>query len=107
VTGREGPGPERPGPDYPPEWDREPDDDLVAEAEEGDVCELCGLVPREGEQHRAVYAVGQTGEDAEEVCVGADRRQLDYAPIEGVEPAPYVVASDPWATQGPVPPPPF
>ena len=26
MTGREGPGPERPGPDYPPEWDTEPDD---------------------------------------------------------------------------------
>lgn len=23
---REGSGPERPGPDYPPEWDQEPDD---------------------------------------------------------------------------------
>lgn len=23
-AGREGPGPERPGPDYPPEWDNEP-----------------------------------------------------------------------------------
>ena len=26
MTGREGPGPERPGPDYPPEWDAEPDE---------------------------------------------------------------------------------
>jgi hypothetical protein len=25
VIGREGRGPERPGPDYPPEWDLEPD----------------------------------------------------------------------------------
>jgi hypothetical protein len=25
VIGREGRGPERPGPDYPPEWDTEPD----------------------------------------------------------------------------------
>lgn len=25
MIGREGPGPERPGPDYPPEWDTEPD----------------------------------------------------------------------------------
>jgi hypothetical protein len=24
TIGREGPGPERPGPDYPPEWDTEP-----------------------------------------------------------------------------------
>lgn len=28
--GREGRGPERPGPDYPPEWDDEPDDDVSA-----------------------------------------------------------------------------
>jgi hypothetical protein len=27
MTGREGPGPERPGPDYPTEWDLEPSDD--------------------------------------------------------------------------------
>lgn len=106
MTGREGPGPERPGPDYPPEWDREPEDDLVAEAEEDEACELCGLVPIEGERHRSVYAVGQTGEDAEEVCVGPDRRQLDYAPLPGTEPVPFVVP-DPWSTQGPVPPPPF
>lgn len=34
MTGREGPGPERPGPDYPPEWDREP-------AEEDATCAIC------------------------------------------------------------------
>lgn len=27
MIGREGPGPERPGPDYPPEWDLEPEED--------------------------------------------------------------------------------
>lgn len=100
MIGREGPGPERPGPDYPPEWDREPD-------EEECPCELCGLVPREGERHRAVFAVGQTGEDAEEVCIGPDRRQLPYAPIAGVEPAPFAVTPDSRATSGPVSPPPF
>jgi hypothetical protein len=35
VIGREGPGPERPGPDYPPEWDREPE-------EPEEVCGTCG-----------------------------------------------------------------
>jgi hypothetical protein len=69
-------------------------------------CGLCGLVPRDGEQHRALFAVGQTGEDAEEVCIGPDRRQLDYAPLPGTEPAPVLVP-DPWASPGPVPPPPF
>jgi hypothetical protein len=104
VTGREGPGPERPGPDYPPEWDAEPDEDDPERP-----CGLCGLVPREGEQHRAVFAVGQTGEDAEEVCLGPDRRQLDYAPLPGAEPAAWgpPPGPDPWSTAGPVPPPPF
>jgi hypothetical protein len=31
VIGREGPGPERPGPDYPPEWDTDPEDDRSPE----------------------------------------------------------------------------
>lgn len=118
MTGREGPGPERPGPDYPPEWDAEPAEDAP--------CGLCGLVPAEGEQHRAVFAVGNTGEDAEEVCLGPDRRQLDYAPVPDTEPAedpepscgqqegPHftdcyadTVTPDPWTVQGPTPPPPF
>ena len=43
-------------------------------------CGLCGRIPAEGEQHRQLYAVGQTGEDAEEVCVGPDRHQLTYEP---------------------------
>lgn len=105
MIGREGPGPERPGPDYPPEWDREPEDDLTAEAEEDEACGLCGLIPAEGEQHRAWFAVGQTGEDAEEVCLGPDRRQLDYAPLPAPSGGP--VTPDPWAAQGPVGPPPF
>ena len=62
-----------------------------------DRCGLCGRVPADGEQHRQLYAVGHTGEDAEEVCVGPDRRQLDYAPL----------TPDPWALPGPQEPPPF
>lgn len=37
MTGREGPGPERPGPDYPPEWDREPEE-----------VEAIGIEPNDG-----------------------------------------------------------
>jgi hypothetical protein len=36
MIGREGPGPERPGPDYPPEWDREPEEDR-------EECGTCGV----------------------------------------------------------------
>lgn len=70
MIGREGPGPERPGPDYPPEWDTEPED------------------------HEA----------AADLAESAARRRAEH------ESAPWVdlgVGSDPWATQGPVPPPPF
>jgi hypothetical protein len=62
-------------------------------------CGLCGRVPAEGEAHRQLYAVGETGEDAEEVCVGPDRRQLDYA---AVTPDPWL---DPDAAAAAVPPP--
>jgi hypothetical protein len=60
------------------------------------VCGLCYRVPAEGESHRHLYTVGDTGEDAEEVCVGADRHQLDYAPAPPGVVAPYVPAPDPW-----------
>lgn len=63
-------------------------------------CGLCGRLPAEGEQHRQLYSVGETGEDAEEVCVGPDRRQLAY----------LLPAPDPWAlpeSPGGWPPPPF
>lgn len=53
-----------------------------------ELCRLCGLAPKPDEQHRQLYAVGDTGEDAEEVCVGPDRRQLRYADV--------VTVPDPW-----------
>jgi len=88
VIGREGPGPERPGPDYPPEWDREPDEETVVDrlVNSGELCVECAV------------RYGETGTRA---CAGE---------CLGPEPEPaasIVVAPDPWATQGPVPPPPF
>lgn len=59
------------------------------------VCSLCGRVPVKGERHRAVFPVGQTGEDAEEVCVGPDRRQLDCAPLPDHRPD-LGDSEDPW-----------
>lgn len=108
MIGREGPGPERPGPDYPPEWDREPEEERRCTClpysaggdgpeedcpvhgrdpeEEERRCGLCGLIPAEGEQHRQVFGGGPDGDEVEEVCIGADRHQLDYA----------TVVPDPW-----------
>jgi ribosomal protein L37AE/L43A len=37
VIGREGPGPERSGPDYPPEWDTEPEEGSASPE-----CASCG-----------------------------------------------------------------
>lgn len=43
MIGREGPGPERPGPDYPPEWDREPEEPEGEEEPASDEgCATCG-----------------------------------------------------------------
>lgn len=61
----------------------------TSEAHMVEVCRLCGRAPAEGEQHRQLYAVGETGEDAEEVCVGPDRHQLRYASTADVP--------DPWS----------
>lgn len=86
MTGREGPGPERPGPDYPPEWDREPEEEILVDriVNSGELCVGCAV---------------HYGETGVRECVGEC-----LAP----EPdAPTVVVSDPWQSQGPVPPPPF
>jgi hypothetical protein len=90
VTGREGPGPERPGPDYPPEWDAEPEDDRSPEEAAEARMPDCTCLP---------YPYG---DGPEEDC-----------PVHGREPAepsvwgPPAGVPDPWASQGPVPPPPF
>jgi hypothetical protein len=85
VTGREGPGPERPGPDYPPEWDAEP-------AEEEYEPEWCELL------------VGPFTLCGEPLAPGEDRCPEHLARLLASLPAPV---PDPWASQGPVPPPPF
>lgn len=79
MIGREGPGPERPGPDYPPEWDQEPEEELTRQRGEclsGDPQQWCRWNPE---------------------C-------RSCAPVAG---SVHAVTSDPWAAQGPVPPPPF
>ena len=62
MIGREGPGPERPGPDYPPEWDAEPIDDGPDPRDEHDTwhpvwvegCDGCIDRADEREQQRLV-----------------------------------------------------
>jgi hypothetical protein len=84
VIGREGPGPERPGPDYPPEWDTEPDARDEAEARQ---------IERESiEDARENDRCGS--------CGSVDHFREDC-------PSPRVVVPDPWQVQGPVTPPPF
>jgi hypothetical protein len=80
VTGREGPGPERPGPDYPPEWDAEPSG-------------RCTCLP---------YPYG---DGPEEDC--PEHGRSDAGELDDLVVRIEVVVPDPWASQGPVPPPPF
>lgn len=84
MTGREGPGPERPGPDYPPEWDDEPVDLYDGE-----------------DDHDDAHPVWVEGCPA---CV--DRAEAIEQQRRPPTPA-IVVTPDPWQSQGPVPPPPF
>lgn len=107
MIGREGPGPERPGPDYPPEWDLEP-------AEEERACHRCERIPQEGEQHAVVVDVEEQGDERVPTyaCLDAEGNVLeeDPEPECGQEEGPHFTACyspDPWAVQGPVTPPPF
>jgi hypothetical protein len=79
VIGREGPGPERPGPDYPPEWDDEPEGECPA-----------------GGDHESQWL------DDRWRCLRCGEPFGEPDP-----PTRAVVVPDPWQSQGPVPPPPF
>jgi hypothetical protein len=118
VTGREGPGPERPGPDYPPEWDREPAEPNDGPGPDGHhtvtgECFACLVGVATGpESHGDRCPLGRVTRERGE-CLSAKPYQWcrwndacrSCAPVAGSS---YAAPSpDPWATQGPVPPPPF
>lgn len=92
MTGREGPGPERPGPDYPPEWDDEPAED------DGELL----AANRDAEESAPEHDLG-AGD-----CEALDARTVFPSLSRSCRVChPPAVTPDPWATQGPVPPPPF